>query len=131
MKSFNEFIGESRRDWLENTYAGYILSEEQCQYIEDILGSEIDFINNQENPEEYSMFYQLTEGTLLISRDLGDGSIINRYEIITGLDILYMRPSNPMDSDRWIIIKESDRIVLNQSNGNLDDWKIESLFSDF
>lgn len=131
MKSFNEFIGESRRDLSANTYAGHILSDEQCQYIEDILGNEIDFINNQENPEEYSMFYQLTEGTLLISRALGDGSIINRYEIIPGLDILYMRPSNPMDSDRWIIIKESDRIVLNQSDGNLNDWKIASLFNDF
>jgi hypothetical protein len=131
MKGFNEFIGESGRDWLQHIAAQNILSDEQCQYIEDILGTEIDFINNQEDPEEYRMFDQLIEKTLLVSRALGEGSIINRYEVIPGLDILYMRPNNPMDLDRWVIIKESVRIALNKSDGNLDDWKIDNLFRDF
>jgi len=139
MKGFNEFIGESRRDWLQHNTAQNlmeivnILSDEQCQYIEDILGTEIEFINNQKNPEEYRMFDQLIEKTLLVSRAPGKWLIIDRYEVLPGLDILYIRPSNPfyMVSDRCFIIKESVRIALNKSDGNLDDWKIDNLFGDF
>lgn len=129
---FGDFIGESVKDW-EDFDATNIMSTEQCQLIEDTIGNDPEFISNRVHPEDFSMLDNMivVEGARLIEKIAGKWAIANKYEIVPGLEVIRIKPTSGHDSDRWIVIKYSDLYNLNIENGNLDKWKIKSLFNDF
>lgn len=127
---FGDFIGESVKDW-KDFDATNIMSTEQCQLIEDTIGKNPEFISNRVHPEDFNMLDNMIEGTQLIKRISDTWAVVNKYEIVPGFEVIRIRPTSSHDSDRWIVIKYSDLYDLNLANGNLDQWKLKSLFKDF
>ena len=125
MKSFNQFIGESEGDWA-NWRLGNILSDEQCQFIEEHVGENPEFISNQDQPEDFKILDSITTNHKETVK--GRWSWISRYSPIDGLNIIFIQESG-QEEDFFFAINKSDFERL-QHDG-LDSWKIEGLFNDF
>jgi len=126
MKGFNQFIGEGVDDWSEWPIMN-ILSDKQCQIIEDTLGKNPEFIVDRTS-SDFGLIDRLTSTESQQESINGRWSDVTRYTPAPGLDIFWIQ-GNDGDTEVYFALKQGDLAKL--QNGDTTDWYIESLFSDF
>jgi hypothetical protein len=129
MKGFNEFIGESRRDW-EN-WPVY-LPTEHYQLIEDRLGPNPVFISSMMQSKDFHMIDELidisTRQDYISDQVDGMWSRVSTFKPEDGLTIIMVLPLSK-SFEVFFALREEDFQILKE--GGLAQWKITNLFGEF
>ena len=126
MKGFNQFIREGVDDWSEWPIMN-ILSDKQCQLIEDTLGKNPEFIIDRTS-SNFGLVDRLTSTESRQESIHDRWSVVTRYTPAPGLNIFWIQGTDG-DYGVYFALKQGDLDRL--QNGDTTDWYIESLFSDF
>jgi hypothetical protein len=129
MKSFNQFIGESKENW-PNWRVLDSLSREQCKFIEEWTGPNPQFIFSGDNWDDFELIDNLTNSRSRRETLTGGRKCwVTRYEPFPGLSVIFIEHKVSPESEYAFVIGR-DELEHIKENGE-DDWMVKSLFKDF